>query len=61
MKYKVSYTIVGEYEVDGKDFDFDEGEESLEEVKRAIQDDPFVDCNPVTDGKVTIEVEEVKE
>lgn len=58
MKYKVSWTITGEYEVSSSDLDI-EDTDTLEEAKEIIGSDPWEGVEP-TDGKLTFTVEEVK-
>lgn len=67
MRYKVSYTITGEYFLDDSevseilsDIDEDSSEEAkLDTVTEAINDNPFCTVNPVSDGKVDIKVSQV--
>lgn len=60
-KYKVKWKLEGSYIVDSEDVLNPEVEvlpgEELEAMQEAISEDPFVDVNPVIDGKETIEVE----
>lgn len=67
MKYKVTYTITGTYTITSDDMsdvlgDLDEeasDKDKLEAITEAINDDPFVDYNPIEDGDVGIKVEQV--
>jgi hypothetical protein len=61
MKLRVNWKLEGTYTVDSSDIiEPKEGgyyEESVfEQCKEAIEDEPFVDVDPVADGKSTIEV-----
>lgn len=58
MKYKVSWTITGEYEVNSSDLEL-EDTATVEEAKAVIGDDPWEGVEP-TDGKLVFTVEEMK-
>lgn len=57
MKFKVKWTVTGEYEVTSQDLDLEEGE-GLEKAKEAIADDPYIGIEYET-GKLSYEVTEV--
>lgn len=57
MKFKIKWTVTGEYEVTSKDLDLEEGE-GLEKAKEVIADDPSLGVEYET-GKLSYEVTEV--
>lgn len=58
MKFKVKWTVTGEYEVTSQDLDLSEEEASLDGAKEVIADDPYVGIEYET-GKLSYEVTEV--
>jgi hypothetical protein len=60
MKYKVKWTISGEYEVTSADLDLDEGS-TLSDVKDAILEDPMAGIEEELADKIpTLEITEIK-
>lgn len=54
-RYIVNWKLEGSYTVTTDDLELPE-DASIDEVKEVIEDDPFLDVSPITDGKDTIEV-----
>jgi hypothetical protein len=53
----VKWKLEGEYKVSSEDLDFDEDETpTCEQVRDIIGEDPFIDCNPQDDGKLTLDI-----
>lgn len=58
-KYKVEYTITGNYTIDSNaiiDPSDETGLTEIEEIQECVEQDPFCDCDPMEDGKVVIKV-----